>query len=347
MATVMSCADDSSEDLPADAPASADDCVEMIVDEAEAGKRLDVFLAARFPNYSRVHLRKAIVADSVTVDGKRTKVAYRLVVGQRILFTPPELPRDGPEPENIPLDILFEDDQMAVVNKSPGMVVHPGKGHWSGTLTAALAYHFANLSSLGGPTRPGIVHRLDRDTSGVILIAKTDEAHFGLSQQFEKRLVQKEYAALVSRGPDLDRDRIQKPIADHPKYREKKAIIANHPSSRSAETTYEVLERFDGFTYLAAFPKTGRTHQIRIHLASVGAPVLCDKLYGGRAEITLDEIARTPGDGHLLLVRQALHARRIALTHPLSGEKIEFEAPLPDDFRQTLEALRTHRQPAN
>ncbi|MCA9248186.1 MAG: RluA family pseudouridine synthase, partial [Planctomycetales bacterium] len=197
----------------------------------------------------------------------------------------------------------------------------------------------------GGPTRPGIVHRLDRDTSGVIVVAKTDEAHNHLARQFEQRQVEKEYAALVLHVPDLDRDLIRHPIADHPTYREKKAIIANHPSSRPAETIYEVRERFVGFAHVAAFPKTGRTHQIRIHLTSIGCPVLCDKLYGGRSEITRGEIRGDPSDAELLLSRQALHARRLRITHPASNESMEFVAPLPRDFQTTLDALREFRKP--
>jgi len=223
------------------------------------------------------------------------------------------------------------------------MVVHPAKGHWSGTLTSALAHHFAQLSSTGGPTRPGIVHRLDRDTSGVIVVAKTDRAHLALAAQFEARTVEKEYFALVHPAPDRDRDVIDQPIGVHPYQREKMAIRADHPTSRPARTYYEVTERFEGLAVLTVFPKTGRTHQIRVHLAYAGCPVLCDKLYSGRSRITRGELRRVPTDDFLLLDRMALHARRIALVHPETGAPLEISAPLPSDLEGVLSELRASR----
>ncbi|MEM7313909.1 MAG: RluA family pseudouridine synthase, partial [Planctomycetota bacterium] len=174
----------------------------FVVDESDDGQRLDVFLAKRLTQHSRTQLRNAIVAGTVSVDGERTKVAYRLVTGQTISVVVPELPKEGPEPEDIPLDILYEDEHLVAINKPPGMVVHPAKGHWSGTLTAALAFHFQQLSSVGGPTRPGIVHRLDRDTSGVIVVAKTDAAHVKIAAQFEARTTHKQYFAICRGRPD-------------------------------------------------------------------------------------------------------------------------------------------------
>ncbi|MBI2480203.1 MAG: RluA family pseudouridine synthase, partial [Planctomycetia bacterium] len=221
--------------------------VELIVGEEHADERLDAYLAARFPSYSRVKLRHAISAGGVQVDGKRTKPAYRLRTGQKIAITLPELIVDGPQPEDIPLDILFEDDHLIAVNKSPDMVVHPAKGHWAGTLTSALAFRFAQLSSVGGPTRPGIVHRLDRETSGVIVVAKTDQAHLGLATQFEARTTEKEYTAIVIGSLDRDRDVIEQPIGIHPYHREKMAIRPDHETTRNAKTFYEVTERFRGF----------------------------------------------------------------------------------------------------
>lgn len=317
--------------------------VELIVDESQAGARLDVFLAAQFPTYSRVHLRKVINAAAVQVDGQRTKAAHRLKAGERVRIVLPELPREGPQPENIPLEILFEDEHLAVVNKPPGMVVHPAKGHWSGTLTAALQFHFDQLSSAGGPQRPGIVHRLDRDTSGVMVVAKSDRAHLQLAAQFESRTVEKEYFAIVVGTPNVDRDLVDQPIGAHPYQREKMAIRRDHATSRPAQTFYEVSERFAGFAAIRALPKTGRTHQIRLHLASIGCPVLCDRLYGGRAAITRGEISRDPSDTTELLTRQALHARRLKFAHPITSEPIECVAPLPDDLEEVLDALRTFR----
>jgi 23S rRNA pseudouridine1911/1915/1917 synthase len=253
----------------------------------------------------------------------------------------------GPNPEEIPLDVIYEDNHIIAVNKPPGMVVHPARGHWSGTLASALAFHFRQLSSVGGPTRPGIVHRLDRDTSGVMVVAKTDPMHFALAAQFEARTTEKEYFAITAGVPDRDRDIVEQPIGIHPQQREKMAIRAAHTTSREATTFYEVLERFAGFAAVRVLPKTGRTHQIRVHLAHIGCPVLCDKLYGGHAKITRGELRRRAShgssradDNDVILSRQALHARRIKLAHPASGEPIEFIAPLPADLTAVLEELR-------
>lgn len=315
---------------------------ELVVGEEHADARLDGYLASQFASYSRVKLRQAINAGGVQVDGKRTKASYRLRAGQKISIVLPDLPVDGPQPEELPLDILFEDDHLIAVNKSPDMVVHPAKGHWAGTLTSALAFHFGQLSSIGGPTRPGIVHRLDRETSGVIVVAKTDQAHLGLAAQFEARTTEKEYTAIVIGTLDRDRDVIEQPIGVHPYHREKMAIRPDHETTRDAKTFYEVSERFRGFALVKVIPKTGRTHQIRVHLAHAGAPVLCDRLYGGRSQITLGEITRED-EPEILLTRHALHARRLALTHPITQQPIEFEAPLYSDMANLLVTLRQHR----
>jgi 23S rRNA pseudouridine1911/1915/1917 synthase len=319
----------------------------VIVGDEDQHTRLDAFLAAQFPQYSRVRLRAAIMSAAARVDGQLTKASYRLRPGQQVSITLPELPREGPPPEAIPLDILHEDDTIAVINKPPGMVVHPSKGHGRGTLAGAIQHHFDTLSQMAGATRPGIVHRLDRDTSGVIVVAKTDQAHLALSAQFKQRSVEKEYLAIVCATPDRDRDVINKPIGMHPHQREKMAIRADHPTSRAAETFYEVDERFVGFALLRVKPKTGRTHQIRVHLASVGMPVLCDRLYGGHAQISQAQISRDAidrsGDSTILLDRQALHAHRLAIDHPRSGERLEYVAPLADDIKAVVEQLRQHR----
>jgi 23S rRNA pseudouridine1911/1915/1917 synthase len=316
---------------------------ELVVPEELAGARLDWYLAQQFPTHSRVMLRRMISATGVWVDGQRAKPAYKLRPGQKIVVSLPDLPREGPTPEDVPLEILYEDEFLAAVNKPPGMVVHPGKGHWAGTLTAALQFHFDQLSAAGGATRPGIVHRLDRDTSGVIVVAKTDPVHMRLAAQFEGRTVEKEYFALCVGVPDRDRDTIDLPIGAHPHQREKMAVRRDHATSRQAQTFYEVAERFDGYAAVRAFPKTGRTHQIRLHLASAGCPVLCDRLYGGRARITRGEISRDASDEFVLLERQALHARRLKIEHPTTGEPLEFVAPLPEDIEAALEVLRKYR----
>jgi 23S rRNA pseudouridine1911/1915/1917 synthase len=323
-------------------PKPCDEPIQLIVSPDEAGARFDSYLAIKFPSYSRVHLRRVINAAAAKINGKREKAAHRLQAGDRVTVILPELPRKRPQPENIPLSILYEDDSLLAVDKPPGMVVHPARGHWTGTLVSALEYHVRQLSTIGGPTRAGIVHRLDRDTSGVVLVAKNDQAHMHLSRQFEERRIEKEYFAIVAGRLDRDRDWIDEPIGLHPRHREKMAIRHDAPDSRAAQSFYEVVERFDGFAAVRVLPKTGRTHQIRVHLASVGAPILCDKQYGGRSEITLGEIAGT-SDSSVLLARQALHARRLTLTHPVTGERLTIESPLPDDLCKVLAALRAHR----
>jgi len=327
------------------APDPSSEPVELVVGPGESGWRLDVFLAHYLPDYSRVHLRRVIATGAVTVDQGGCKPSYRLKPGQRVSLVLPEIPRESPRPEPIPLEILYEDDDLAVINKPPGMVVHPARGHWSGTLAGALAYHFAGrLSTTGGPTRPGIVHRLDRDTSGVLLVAKNDQAHNRLAAQFEARTIEKSYLAIVAGRPIRDRDVVEEPIGMHPRHREKMAIRRDDPEARHAETFYEVIEAFDGFALVRATPKTGRTHQIRIPLDHIGCPVLCDRLYGGRAVITRGEVRREPADETVLLDRQALHAHRLRLAHPQTGEPLELEAPLPADMETVLAELRQYRK---
>lgn len=316
---------------------------EFQVADEETGQRLDRFLAMRLPEFSRTLLRKAIGAGAGRINDRGAKPATIVNAGDKVSFLMPEIPRTGPVPEAIPLDIIFEDDHLVVVNKPAGMVVHPARGHWSGTLASALAHHCEQLSSVGGPTRPGIVHRLDRDTTGVIVVAKTDAIHGKLAEQFAERTTEKEYLVLVNGTPGLDSDFIDRPIAPHRVHREKMAIAhEGHPTARQARTFYEVEERLGRYTILRAKPVTGRTHQIRVHLKSIGCPVLCDKLYGGRAELLLSEISTKPAgeEDRVLLARQALHARKLSITHPLSDERITFEAPLPEDMAEVLQVLR-------
>ncbi len=330
-------------------PKLSDEPVEFIVAESEAGQRLDVLLTVHFHDYSRGHLRRVISAGGVNIDDHSGKPAYRVRAGQTVRIILPEIPRESPRPEAIALEILFEDEDLVVVNKPPGMVVHPARGHWSGTLAGALQYHFGpSLSSSGGPLRPGIVHRLDRDTSGVILVARHDQAHHQLAAQFESRSIEKEYFALVAGTPDMDSDLIDRSIAVHPVHREK--MTTGYPRAgggtqegRTAQTFYRVVERFRGFAAIRAMPKTGRTHQIRVHLAHIGLPVLCDRAYGHRAELTRGELSGDSADTTVLLNRQALHAQRLRFLHPRSGERMEIEAPLPADIAAVLAELRRFR----
>lgn len=320
----------------------------FVVEEEHREFRVDLFLTLKVDGYSRVFLRRLILEEKVLVDGRPIKPAFRVYPGQRVeIVDLPPPPSDGPIPEAIPLDVLYEDEFLVAINKPPGMVVHPAKGHWSGTLTSALAHHFQQLSDAGGPTRPGIVHRLDRETSGVILIAKTNEVHFKLCAQFEARTVQKTYLTIVTGTLDRDRDRIMYPIGHHPYQREKMAIRSHHPSAKPAETLFEVVKRFPGYCLLNVFPKTGRTHQIRVHLAHVGCPVLCDRLYAGHGQITRGQLQRRSArglppredDAQILLDRQALHAAKIEFSHPKTGVALTIEAPIPEDLQRVLAAL--------
>ncbi len=317
----------------------------MQVPPEAQGVRLDIFLTQILDGYSRVQIRKAVQEGGAEVDGRAARPSLRLKPGQWIRFQVPPNAEPGPRPEPITLSILYEDDGLVAVNKPPGMVVHPARGHWFGTLTSALAFHFQSLSDIGGPTRPGIVHRLDRDTSGVILVAKTNAVHMNLAAQFEGRSVAKTYIAITTGVPDRDRDWIDQPIGLHPYQREKMAIRGGHPSSREAQTFYEVLERYRGFALLRLKPKTGRTHQIRVHLDHIGYPILCDRLYAGRSVITQAQALGQGGvtDSPPLLNRQALHAAEIEIDHPQTSQRIKFSAALPDDMREAIEFLRRHR----
>lgn len=316
---------------------------------AHQGQRLDAFLASQFPELSRVKLRRTIAAGHARIDAELVKPAFRLEPGQRLeLEIPPNLFEDEQKGEDIELDILWEDEHVLAINKPAGMVVHPAKGHWKGTLTSGLIHRFRELSSIGGATRPGIVHRLDRDTSGVILVAKTDQAHMSLVEQFQTRTITKQYWTIVSPAPNFDQDRIDLPIGKHPYQRERMAIRENHATSRPAETEFRVIERFRGFAAMLVMPKTGRTHQIRVHLAHLGCPVLCDRLYSGRASITeamlhggVDQAAANVQQA--LLNRQALHALKISFQHPISNGPITVEAPMPADLLNCWEALRKIR----
>lgn len=312
---------------------------EITVGPDEINMRVDMLLVGRLEGISRTRINTAIRRGQVLWNGRVVKPSERLAAGTVLQVGIPPPPAEGPVPENVPLDLVFEDDSIVVVNKPAGMVVHPAKGHWSGTLTAALAWHFQNLSQIGGSHRPGIVHRLDRDTSGVIVVAKTDGAHAALTHQFQNRTVEKEYLAIVTPPPNRDRDQIDLPIGIHPWQREKMAVRDDHPSSREASTLFEVRRRLGKFALVAAFPKTGRTHQIRVHLAAIGSPVLADKHYSGRGWILRSELGGRVGESDRVLERQALHARRIGIRHPQTGEWMEFTAPLPPDIQGVVDLL--------
>lgn len=321
--------------------------VQLTVESRAHGWRLDHYLCRLFPNYSRSLFQSAIHGEAVLVNGLTVKPSRRLRVNDRISVRLPDKPDSTLPPEDIPLEVLYEDDHLIVINKAADMIVHPGKGNYRGTLAGALQFHFDQLSDLAGQLRPGIVHRLDRDTSGVLVVAKNNQVHHRLSAQFERRDVKKEYHALAWKHIEFESDYVETHVRVHPKHREKMLVCEPGGNARHASTFYEVIERFsptpaNKFTYVRLFPKTGRTHQLRVHLQHIGHPIVADKMYGGRALLkrsALDPQLSEEQDG-ILIRRQALHAHRLSFEHPESGEPLTFEAPLPDDFQNTLNALR-------
>ena len=325
------------------------DSLEFTVSEEHDGQRLDKWLAECCNSLSRTQIRREITAGNVWVDGKHTKPSYRLAVDEQVRCKFQVPTPAGPQPEPMELSVLYEDEALAVIDKPSAMVVHPAKGHWQGTLVSGLASHFDSLSSVGGSVRPGIVHRLDRDTTGVILIAKTDEAHRTLAHQFENRSIKKQYVCLCLGRIDRDRDTIDLPIGHHPSNRVKMAIREDGGNPKQALTFYEVMERFRRISYVRVRPKTGRTHQIRVHLAHIGNPVLCDRLYGAMSVVSRsfllsgrDNLPESERD--VLLTRQALHAESIEFDHPSSGERLTISAPLPEDICGVVDALRAETE---
>lgn len=323
--------------------------IECIVRIKSEGMRLDQYVALNFQERSRSEIQEAIKAGTITVNGKPSKASHKVRSGDVLVVRLPLPDHELPQAENIPIEVLYEDEFLALVNKPPGMVVHPAKGNWSGTLVNALQYHFQELSTENGKYRAGIVHRLDRDTSGVILIAKEDRTHRDLSALFEYRRIFKEYAAIVAGELDRDSDYIEGKIKHHPNDRLKMFVTEDDDDDEAKESCsfYEVVERFRGFTFVRVQPRTGRTHQIRVHLASVGCPVLADKVYGGRDRFHLSEVVGTAlpeEQDKALLTRQALHAYRLRFCHPRFNRWMEFVAPIPADMTATLQALREHRK---
>ena len=300
------------------------------------GDRLDALLAEE-TGLTRSRIQRLMEDGLVTVNGKPVKKNVRAARGDEIEVTLPEAEDAEAEPEDIPLDVVYEDSDIIVVNKPVGMVVHPAPGHSGGTLVNALLYHCGDsLSGIGGVNRPGIVHRIDRDTSGLICAAKNDEAHAGLSEQLKDHTMHREYRMLVNGNLREDSGTVDEPIGRHPVDRKKMAVLRGPDRhSRRAVTHWSVLERFptSGFTYAGAVLETGRTHQIRVHMAFIGHPLMGDVLYGG---------GRTPFEKRNapLLEGQALHAAALILRHPRTGETMRFEAPLPDGFCAVLDKLR-------
>jgi 23S rRNA pseudouridine1911/1915/1917 synthase len=322
--------------------------VDLIAKIRVDGLRLDHYLVSVFPDYSRSVVQRVIESGGVTLNGKAAKASHKVRHGDRIRVIPPAPTHPLPVAENIPIEILYEDEFLAIVNKPAAMVVHPAKGHWSGTLVNALRFHFDHLSEINGDYRAGIVHRLDRDTSGVIIVAKEEQTHRDMSLLFEQRKVFKEYVAITAGVIDRDSDYIEGRIAHHPHDRIKMAITDDEDDedAKDACSYYEVIERFRGYTFVRVQPRTGRTHQIRVHLASIGCPVLADKIYSGRDCLRLSDLVPglDPDADEVLLQRQALHAFRLRFRHPRRGNLMEIEAPLPAEFHKTLAALRQYRR---
>jgi 23S rRNA pseudouridine1911/1915/1917 synthase len=318
--------------------------LEFTVARKTDGMRLDQYLVGQLPDVSRSNVQKVIDGGGVTVNEKLAKPSHKVRPGDVIRVVAPEPTHPAPVPEDIPLEVLYEDDYLALVNKPHDMVVHPAKGHWSGTLVNALQFRFSHLSNVSGDYRPGIVHRLDRDTSGVILVAKEEQTHRELSMQFELRQIFKEYVTITAGVPDRDSDYIEARIGHHPRDRVKMIATDEEEDGKEACSFYEVIERFRGYSLCKISPRTGRTHQIRVHLASIGCPVLADKVYSGRDCLRLSDLV--PGlesTDEVLMPRQALHAYRLRFMHPRRQQVIDVIAPLPADFGRTLAALRKHR----
>lgn len=323
---------------------SSNEPISITVEARAHGWRIDHYLARLYPNYSRSAFQKAISQKAVLLNGLPAKTGRRLRVNDTLSVKLPAESDSSLPPEDIPLDILYEDDSLVVINKAAGMIVHPGRGNYRGTLAGALQFHFDQLSDMAGQLRPGIVHRLDRDTTGVIIVAKDNQVHSRLSSQFENREVTKEYRALIWGRPDFDSDLIETHMCVNQGQREKMQVCEPGGKSREATTWYEVIKRFPKATYVRLLPKTGRTHQLRVHMSHLGHPILADKLYRGQPQVTEADLSSNgdaDAESPVLIQRQALHAMRLTFRHPHSGKEMTIEAPLPADMQATLDFLES------
>ncbi len=314
----------------------------FLVDDEEAGERLDAWLSSRIPELSRSRIQKAVKAGEVLVDEKPAKkVSTRLEGGEKVIlrFDPPQPP--GAAPEDIPIDIVYEDESLLVVNKAAGMVVHPAPGNRTGTLVNALLHHCRDLSGVGGVLRPGIVHRLDGGTSGLLVVAKDDQTHIALSRQLTERTVKRIYFSIIHGSMPEGRGVIDLPVGRSKHDRKKMGVLSS--GGRQAITSYYVLDTFGPLQYIKLSLGTGRTHQIRVHLAHMGHPVLGDPVYGGRKirkgmldKVELDLVRKTLS----MIERQALHAGALSFLHPKLEKEMRFEAPVPHDMESVLSCLR-------
>ncbi|RYM07244.1 RluA family pseudouridine synthase [Sporolactobacillus sp. THM7-7] len=299
--------------------------LKIIATGSDEGKRIDKWAAERLRCESRSRLQQLIKEGHVRINGAKVKANYRIRAGEEIRIQVPEAEPLHVQPENLPLDIAYEDGSVIVVNKPRGMVVHPAPGHLTGTLVNALLYHCHDLSGINGVLRPGIVHRIDKDTSGLLMVAKTDEAHRSLAEQLKDKTTRRLYLAIVhGRLPD-DKGTIDAPIGRSTADRKKMAVTDRN--GKRAVTHFKVLERFRHYTYLSCRLETGRTHQIRVHMAYIGHPLAGDPKYGPKKTLPIEG--------------QALHAAELGFTHPVTREFMHFQAPPPDDFARILAKLRT------
>ena len=321
----------------------------IVIPRKLPGRRLDKYLHGRFRKHSRMMIQKMIKRGDVTVNGRPTKNSYEMEAGDVIELTfPPPEPYEV-IPENIPLDVLYEDDFVLAINKPVGMIAHPAKRTQTGTVANALAYYSSSLAQTGDPFRPGIVHRLDKNTTGIMIVAKTDEAHWRLSLQFERRETQKVYVAIVHGEPEFDEDVIDVPIGQHPTVHDRYVATGfaerlggkfEKKLSKQAVTRYQVIERFSGFSVVELFPKTGRTHQLRIHMSHIGHPIVADPFYGGR-HLSVAQVTGLADDPtEVRWSRQMLHAARLTVTHPIHQTPLTIEAPVPADMQTLVDLLR-------
>ena len=318
-----------------DAKLDQNSSLSFSVKEKDAGERLDAFLAHHIEDWSRARLQRVIEDADVLVNGRVAKPSYRLRPDDAVEVELTASPASAFALENIPIDIVYEDDDLVVVNKPAGMIVHPAAGVESGTLANALAFHFARLSTAGGAARPGIVHRLDKGTSGLLVVAKTEEVHENLADQFRNREVFKSYVALVHGQVKHERGQIDQPIGRDPSNRTRMAVVR---SGRPALSIYQVRQYFERFTLLNVELKTGRTHQIRVHLAWLKHPVVGDDVYGsGRDKTVTDPIVRSKITH---LNRQFLHAEKLRFRHPGTNKELSFSADLPAELRPLLDSIR-------
>lgn len=314
---------------------------EIVVPPGKKKERLDVFLTHHVENATRNKVQQAIEAGAVLVDGKKVRSSHSVSPGEIIRITLPKPPPQTALPENIPLDILYEDDDLIVINKPAGMVTHPAYGNWNGTLVNALLYHCNHLSTLSDATRPGIVHRLDKDTSGVMVAAKTDFAHARLARQFSMRTISREYWAIVWGTFSASDGLIEADLGRSKSDRKKMAVV---DQGRHAATEYHVIQQYDYLSLVRLRLRTGRTHQIRVHLAHIHHPIFGDPTYHGRKIAAGPGTPRQAADVQRLLKRisrQALHAKTLGFVHPRTKENLSFETPLPTDMNQIVSTLQS------